>query len=81
MIINITSAWLLSGGHHCDRHDHGHEDNDHHEQGPADRDNNMRAAIIQVMANQYGGLAAAASALGFPSVQALQNAIQAWCKE
>lgn len=47
LAVNLTSAWLLSGGHHG----HGHEDDEHHEHGLADRDNNMRAAIIHVVAD------------------------------
>jgi cation diffusion facilitator family transporter len=71
LLVNIASAWLLSGGDHHGhshghahdhRHDHGH---DHHHDEPhrielADhaaghgthhRDNNMRAAVIHVMAD------------------------------
>src|SRR6266853_1631061 len=72
LLVNIASAWLLSGGDHHGhshghahdhRHDHGH--NHHHDEEPhrielADhaaghgthhRDNNMRAAVIHVMAD------------------------------
>jgi cation diffusion facilitator family transporter len=60
LLVNIASAWLLAGGHH---HDHGHShgqshDHDHdddHDHDHADdmhhRDNNMRAAIVHVMAD------------------------------
>ena len=60
LLVNIASAWLLAGGHH---HDHGHShgqthDHDHdddHDHDYADdthhRDNNMRAAIVHVMAD------------------------------
>jgi uncharacterized repeat protein (TIGR03803 family) len=34
---------------------------------------------VSALAKQYGGLDAAAAALGYPSVAALQNAIKAWC--
>jgi cation diffusion facilitator family transporter len=51
LVVNIASAWLLSGGHHRYGHDHEHEGDEHPEQGAADRDNNMRAAVIQVMAD------------------------------
>ena len=34
---------------------------------------------VSALTKQYGGLMAAASALGFPSVQALQSAIRAYC--
>jgi cation diffusion facilitator family transporter len=47
LAVNGASAWLLSGGHHEDNHDH-HE---HHEHSAAGQDNNMRAAIIHVMAD------------------------------
>jgi cation diffusion facilitator family transporter len=52
LAVNLASAWLLSGserGHH-----HGHDDDehdDHHEHDHAHRDNNMRAAVIHVMAD------------------------------
>jgi hypothetical protein len=35
---------------------------------------------VSALARQFGGLDAAASALGFPSVQALQEAIRAFCE-
>jgi cation diffusion facilitator family transporter len=53
--VNIASAWLLAGGHHHHDHghDHGHEseahDHDHH--AKTHRDNNMRAAVIHVLAD------------------------------
>jgi cation diffusion facilitator family transporter len=55
LLVNVASAWLLSGGgHHHHGHDH-HHDHDHghgHDaHGAAHRDNNMRAAIIHVMAD------------------------------
>jgi cation diffusion facilitator family transporter len=54
--VNVASAWLLSGGghhHHDHDHDHGHHHgHEHgHDHGAAHRDNNMRAAIIHVMAD------------------------------
>jgi cation diffusion facilitator family transporter len=64
LAVNVASAWLLSGGeHHYHDHGHGHghahghdhaggEEHDHdHPHGGADRDNNMRAALIHVMAD------------------------------
>jgi cation diffusion facilitator family transporter len=60
LAVNVASAWLLSGGaHHHHHHDHGHDhDHDHHHDhdhghahGAAGRDNNMRAAIVHVMAD------------------------------
>jgi cation diffusion facilitator family transporter len=55
LLVNIASAWLLAGGHHHDHsHDHLH-DHDHlhgHEHGEAHhRDNNMRAAVVHVIAD------------------------------
>jgi len=59
LIVNIVSALLLSGGErdHSHSHDHGHshehvDDHSHeHAHGNAHRDNNMRAAIIHVLAD------------------------------
>jgi cation diffusion facilitator family transporter len=59
LIVNIVSALLLSGGSHdhSHSHDHGHshghvDDHSHeHAHGTAHRDNNMRAAIIHVLAD------------------------------
>jgi cation diffusion facilitator family transporter len=45
LIVNVISALLLSGGGHD--HSHSHE----HAHGTAHRDNNMRAAIIHVLAD------------------------------
>jgi len=48
LAVNAGSAWLLSGGaHHHDHHDH----HDHAHHPHAQRDNNMRAAIVHVMAD------------------------------
>jgi cation diffusion facilitator family transporter len=46
LAVNVTSAWLLSGGHQ-----HGHESGAHHDHGAAGQDNNMRAAVIHVVAD------------------------------
>ena len=59
LIVNIASVLLLSGGghDHSHSHDHGHahehiDDHSHeHAHGTAHRDNNMRAAIIHVLAD------------------------------
>jgi cation diffusion facilitator family transporter len=64
LAVNIASAWLLSGGH---QHGHGHghsHDSHNHDHGPDGddahgkaphrayhRDNNMRAAVVHVMAD------------------------------
>jgi cation diffusion facilitator family transporter len=62
LAVNAASAWLLSGGRHQHGHDHGHshshghdrahahEDHEHAHES-ATRDNNMRAAVIHVMAD------------------------------
>ena len=56
--VNIASAWLLSGGEHHhrhhghdDHHDEGHGEAHDHDHGHSHRDNNMRAAVIHVMAD------------------------------
>jgi cation diffusion facilitator family transporter len=53
LIVNIASALLLSGGGHSQDHGQSHEhEHDHsHTHGNAHRDNNMRAAIIHVLAD------------------------------
>jgi cation diffusion facilitator family transporter len=61
LCVNIVSAWLLGGGHHHGHsHGHGHaHEHDHdadqaeHEHAAAatGRDNNMRAAIVHVVAD------------------------------
>jgi cation diffusion facilitator family transporter len=54
LIVNIVSALLLSGGSgHDHGHDHGHahDHGDAHVHGKAHRDNNMRAAVIHVLAD------------------------------
>jgi cation diffusion facilitator family transporter len=56
LAVNVASAWLLSGGHHghshggaldveAEEHDHDAAHRAHH------RDNNMRAAVIHVLAD------------------------------
>jgi cation diffusion facilitator family transporter len=72
LVVNLTSAWLLSGGHDHHGHDHGHAHDDHHDHdhhahhddhhdhaqaqahaphGKTHRDNNMRAAVVHVIAD------------------------------
>src|SRR5271168_3972729 len=54
LAVNIASVWLLSGGHHHG-HSHDHSHGHHHEHeaelGAHHRDNNMRAAVIHVLAD------------------------------
>jgi Co/Zn/Cd efflux system component len=49
LAVNVASAWLLGGGDHHHGHDHSHDDHDH-AHGAAHRDNNMRAAVVHVLA-------------------------------
>jgi cation diffusion facilitator family transporter len=59
LIVNVASVLLLSGGGHDHGHGHGHDHGGHdhhhdaHEAAPhaAHRDNNLRAAIIHVLAD------------------------------
>ena len=55
LVVNIASAWLLAGGHnhgHDHSHDHPHDHLHDHEHGDAHhRDNNMRAAVVHVIAD------------------------------
>ena len=57
LAVNIASAWLLSGGDHHHGHDqhhhHGHAHDHPHEHAhhSTQRDNNLRAAVIHVMAD------------------------------
>lgn len=65
LIVNIVSVLLLSGGHkhfhgrdriadreheqHEHQHQHQHEHEHHHAHHPAQRDNNLRAAVVHVL--------------------------------
>jgi cation diffusion facilitator family transporter len=65
LIVNIVSALLLSGGdhdhghsydhshshHHSHSHEHSHDHSHVHAHGTAHRDNNMRAAVVHVLAD------------------------------
>jgi cation diffusion facilitator family transporter len=53
LIVNVASALLLSGGghDHGHSHEHSHDHSHEHMHGRAHRDNNMRAAIIHVLAD------------------------------
>jgi cation diffusion facilitator family transporter len=51
LLVNIASAWLLSGDHDHDHghdHDHDHE-HDHQAHGAHHRDHNLRAAFVHVL--------------------------------
>jgi cation diffusion facilitator family transporter len=52
LIVNVVSAFLLSGGSdHGHSHEHSHDHSHEHVHGKAHRDNNMRAAVIHVLAD------------------------------
>jgi cation diffusion facilitator family transporter len=51
LAVNIASAWLLSRGHHDHGQVHEDEGDERPEEGAADQDNNMRAAVIHVVAD------------------------------
>ena len=54
LAVNIGSAWLLGAGHdHGHEHGHEHHGHEHHEHGHGalHRDNNMRAAVVHVVAD------------------------------
>jgi cation diffusion facilitator family transporter len=56
LAVNVASAWLLAGGTraHGHHHDHAHDyarDEHEHAHGRALRDNNMRAAMVHVLAD------------------------------
>lgn len=57
LVVNIASAWLLSGGgegghEHSHAHGHGHDHGHDHSHGAeTGRDNNMRAALVHVVAD------------------------------
>ncbi len=51
LIVNIVSAFLLSGGHHHHHHHHGDgHAHDHHHHGHG-RDNNLQSAYMHVLAD------------------------------
>jgi cation diffusion facilitator family transporter len=59
LIVNVVSALLLSGGHehlhghshHSSHHDHAHADEHDLPHHAAHRDNNLRAAVVHVLAD------------------------------
>lgn len=62
LVVNIASAFLLSGGHH--HHAHGHDgqhgDDGHHHHG---HDNNLRSAYMHVLADALTSVLAIAALL------------------
>jgi cation diffusion facilitator family transporter len=73
LIVNIASVFLLSGGHHHHHghaHDHGHDHHDHahddahgHDHHAHHGDNNMRSAVVHVMADALTSVLAIAALL------------------
>ena len=57
LLVNIASAFLLSGGHN---HGHSHRDHDHHAHAG---DNNLRSAYIHVLADALTSVLAIAALL------------------
>jgi cation diffusion facilitator family transporter len=60
LVVNVASVLLLGGGHehfrghdheHGDDHDHADEHDHHHPHQAAHRDNNLRAAVVHVLAD------------------------------
>ncbi|VWX54038.1 CDF family Co(II)/Ni(II) efflux transporter DmeF [Novosphingobium sp. 9U] len=67
VLVNIASAFLLSGGHghgHGHGHDHGHHHDGHnHGHGAHSSDNNLRSAYIHVLADALTSVLAIAALL------------------
>jgi cation diffusion facilitator family transporter len=58
LAVNVASVWLLGGAHdhhhdhgHAHHHDHDHDDHDHPHAHAHHSDNNMRAALVHVLAD------------------------------
>jgi cation diffusion facilitator family transporter len=51
LVVNIASVLLLSGGHNHHEHGHTHDEEHAHVHGAAHRDNNLRAAVVHVLAD------------------------------
>ena len=60
LLVNVVSAFLLSGGHH---HGHSHDHGDHHA-GHHHHDNNLRSAYVHVLADALTSVLAIAALLG-----------------
>lgn len=61
LLVNIASAFLLSGGSH-DHHGHGHHHNHEHRHGHSG-DNNLRSAYVHVLADALTSVLAIAALL------------------
>ncbi|UCZ55951.1 CDF family Co(II)/Ni(II) efflux transporter DmeF [Desulfurispirillum indicum] len=61
LLVNLVSAWLLAGSHdhhHGHDHDHDHHHGDSHESHHHHQDNNLRAALVHVIADAVTSVAA-----------------------
>ena len=56
LLVNLVSAWLLSGGHHHHGHGEAHDRHHHH-------DNNLRSAYLHVLADALTSVLAIAALL------------------
>ncbi len=64
LAVNITSAFLLSGGHgHHHGHGHGHDHHHDHGHGAHQGDNNLRSAYVHVLADALTSVLAIAALL------------------
>lgn len=68
LLVNLFSAWLLAGAHehhhHHDDHHHHHDHDKHHDQPSEQRqDNNLKAALVHVIADAVTSVAAIAGLL------------------
>jgi cation diffusion facilitator family transporter len=62
LLVNIASAFLLSGGHgHDHGHHHGHDHGHGHHHGHGGGDNNLRSAYIHVVADALTSVLAIAA--------------------
>lgn len=62
LIVNLASAWLLSGGSgHHHGHDHGHQHAHAPEHGHGHHDNNLRSAYFHVLADALTSVLAIAA--------------------
>lgn len=63
LIVNVISAWLLSGGHSHAHHDHDHDHGHGHSHAQDHGDNNLRSAYVHVLADALTSILAIAALL------------------
>jgi cation diffusion facilitator family transporter len=64
LVVNLVSAWLLSGGGHGHHHEHADGYGHHHHHGDSHgHDNNLRSAYIHVLADAFTSVLAIAALL------------------